>query len=133
MAKLRDDLEAIAGSFRRRRSRTPRQITPTSQLEAELVLVGERLEEARRAHEKQSRGLFGEECRINTDLLRLRSYNPRIYWHEEKTRESLKKRRQALRAEQRRLDREHEREVFDLHERLFKLLQEHAWLRRSAE
>jgi len=125
------DLEDLAKSIRRRNKGLRADVR--AQLDSEISMLSDRLDQLRRSKECHRRQLLREECRIDTDLLRLESYNPRIYAHSEKTREQLKGRRQHLKKDLRSLERSIEMDIFTIHDRLFDLLQQRTWLDQEAE
>ena len=124
------DLEDLARAIRQHNKGLRADIR--AQVDAEIGMLSDRLDQLRRSKECHRRQLLREECRIETDLLRLKSYNPRIYAHSEKTREQLKGRRQRLRKDLRSLERSIEMDIFSIHDRLFDLLQQRAWLDQEA-
>ena len=127
MAGVAKSLEAMARSIRRARKRAASS-APQSQLAEEIALLSERLDGLRDTHAWQMRSLLREECHIGTDLMRLESYEPRLFWYRGKPRELLKRRRSDLKRERRKQIRDHERELAELHERLCKLLRQHTTL-----
>ena len=127
MAKTAKDLETIARSLKEAKRTTDRN-SPRSHLALEIAVLSERLDGLRELHSDQLKGLLREECKIDTDLMRLVSYNPRVFFYRDRVRDNLKNRLFQLKKDRRRLISDHEREVADHQDRLFKLLRQYATL-----
>jgi len=125
------DLEDLAKSIRRRTKGLRADVQ--AQIDSEIGMLSDRIDQLRHSKECHRRQLLREECRIDTDLLSLKSYNPLIYAHSEKTREQLKGRRQRVKKDMRSLERSIEMDIFTIHDRLFDLLQQRTWLDQEAE
>lgn len=124
MRRIARDLEEIARSFRKS-TKEPVQNTPKSHLALEIATLSERLDRFRELHKKQLAALLQEEVKLGTDLLRLESYEPRVFQYRAKIRDGLKSRLSHLGRDRGRLKGEHEREIAELQDRLFKQLRRH--------
>lgn len=127
MAKIAKNLEAIARRVRRTKREADRT-TPRSHLALEIAVLSERLDGLRELHTGQLRGLLREECKIDTDLIRLESHKPRVFQYRAKIRDNLKNRLFHLEKDRRLLKGNQEKEIADLQDRLFKLLRQHSTL-----
>lgn len=130
--KVAKNLEAIARSFRRA-SKVGFGSSPKSHLAGEIASLSERLDATREAHIDELRDLLRDECRIDTDLLALVSYRPKIHLYRGKERSNLKNKLLEIRREKRRLMRDHEKEVANLQDRLFRSLRQHQSLEGGDE
>jgi len=127
MAEIAEKLEAIARSFRRRQTALSPD-TPLAQVGLEIAVLSERLDRVRDRHQSHLREILRAQCRIGTDLIALDSYLPRIPRYRAKSRDNLKNQLLTLERDRLRRLRDHESEVSDLQDQLFKRLRQHAGL-----
>jgi len=112
----------------RSRVREAEETTPLSLLEREIAFIGERLEGSREMHRDLMDRILRAECYVGSDLLALETYNPMVFAYRLKTRDNLKNKLLRLDVERRQLIAAHVVREADLHERLLRLLAQHAHL-----
>jgi len=82
-------------------------------------------------HEKLQRSLLRSECYVGSDLLKLVSYNPRIYAAQFKVRDNLKNKLLKIEIERRKLTLTMDHDLRNMMDRLFNLLVKHDQLVRK--
>ena len=102
-----------------------------SRLEREIAFWSAALDRMRTLHEEQLLHLLRAECYVETDLMALESYAPKVVMYRFKVRDNLKTKLLQIDQERRRLRQTHEHDVESVHERLLGLLDKRAHLRTA--
>ncbi len=129
MTTLTEGLEALALEIRENVVVLKRKPTVLSLLEQEIGLVSEQLDRVRQTHKEQLRRIMTAETYVDTDLIRLETYQPAVFLFRLKVRDNLENKLLKLDMERRRLIASHEQELMRLQEKLFSLVAQHAHLK----
>ena len=129
MTSISEGLEALALEIRERAGTHERKATAFSLLEQEIGLISEHLDRVRDIHKEQLRRIVRAECYVDSDLIKLQSYQPAVFLFRLKARDNLESKLLKLDMERRKLIASHEQEMMRLQEKLFSLMSQHAHLK----
>ncbi len=129
MTSISEGLEALALEIRERTGTHKRKATALSLLEQEIGLISEHLDRARDIHKEQLRRIVRAECYVDSDLIKLQSYQPAVFLFRLKVRDSLEGKLLNLDMERRKRIASYEKDIATLHDRLLSLLAQHAHLK----
>ena len=129
MATITESLEAIALEVRENVIARERKPTALSSLEHEIALTSEQLDRLRQVHKEQLRRIVRAECYVDSDLIKLQSYQPAVFLFRLKVRDSLEGKLLNLDMERRKRIASYEKDIATLHDRLLSLLAQHAHLK----